>query len=890
MAMSSDVVVAGGLLEAIGELSDRLTVDAAVEQLRGVLSPSALWEAAPIDAAQVPDVESRLRRAAPRWDAPTTAISERLQRILDEAWTVAVADPGPSWGAPVLRLVVGDLASADALRQVGSIGARLIVPQVEARAQRFSWQWPIRIGVAPGPHADQWRAELEGGPHSFLYTTHLTEDSDDEGARLDVLFVDADARPAHANATCVVIQQRETAAGVLAAQGRDAFGAAVTIGVTTDDASWFDAVVREMAHDQPIDVATTIVEPDARIIADPTLVNVTAARQWALALSDELDGERQAVGRPADPTRERLRDIALHARFDAELNGATEVATAARELQADGIEPALEIRLATAAARPPDSPPAPAESRARRVIADAYIGDVAQKRALQPATDHMLVVKIAVPTARDTAADVAFPEGELPKDAVVDLTVHATSGALGLRGQQIVKLLTTDRAVPSTPAAFAFRTPAEPDVVDIQIVVEFKGRPLQEAHYLAPVRARPVPGDSVDVRVVPLSSSSEPRPHQTDADVSLVVNGANLERTDGSGTAFDLGRMAPIVDAIERVASAALGVDGVSPDDPEVRRRLLVELARIGTQLHGAIESLELTGNDGAISIVVDPESPVVPLELVYEAAAPRANATVCPDHPVPGRVRAPASRCTKAGPRFVCPTAFWGQRRVVARTVRLHSARPGTSDLADLSLRPVLFAAAKRADADLPPNARKPSDVLAESIAELVGGDSVTRVSSWTKWRDAVRSRHPQMLVVLGHTELSETGTETTLEIGGRSRLASASLTTALVHTRGAPPPLVVLMACASAVPKDPFGTIAGEFVASGAGAVVASLTKLHGPDGALAAAEVVRAIVERSGSKPMKLGAALTAARRRLVARGNLVGLLLVSHGEIDLVLVDI
>ena len=71
------------------------------------------------------------------------------------------------------------------------------------------------------------------------------------------------------------------------------------------------------------------------------------------------------------------------------------------------------------------------------------------------------------------------------------------------------------------------------------------------------------------------------------------------------------------------------------------------------------------------------------------------------------------------------------------------------------------------------------------------------------------------------------------------------------------------------------------------GAVAVVATLSKLTGPDGAKAAASVVGALRAPAGAGA-SLGAALTHARRSLLADGLLIGLVLVAHGDVDLELV--
>ena len=86
------------------------------------------------------------------------------------------------------------------------------------------------------------------------------------------------------------------------------------------------------------------------------------------------------------------------------------------------------------------------------------------------------------------------------------------------------------------------------------------------------------------------------------------------------------------------------------------------------------------------------------------------------------------------------------------------------------------------------------------------------------------------------------------------------------------------------SRVPRNVFGGLPAAFAGNGAAAVVATLTKLTGPHGAQAAGAVVQALFDGASGHD-RLGAAMTAARRRLVDDGLLVGLLLVSHGEIDL-----
>jgi hypothetical protein len=72
----------------------------------------------------------------------------------------------------------------------------------------------------------------------------------------------------------------------------------------------------------------------------------------------------------------------------------------------------------------------------------------------------------------------------------------------------------------------------------------------------------------------------------------------------------------------------------------------------------------------------------------------------------------------------------------------------------------------------------------------------------------------------------------------------------------------------------------------------VVATLSKLKGPEGGRAAGSVVAALRGGAGDagrgRGASLGAALTRARRALLAEGLLIGLVLVAHGDVDLELV--
>jgi len=384
---------------------------------------------------------------------------------------------------------------------------------------------------------------------------------------------------------------------------------------------------------------------------------------------------------------------------------------------------------------------------------------------------------------------------------------------------------------------------------------------------------------------VPLSAAPEPAEQTSEAKASLEVNGANLERS-GTNRKVDLGQLRPLLQSISQEASRVLAADD-APEalDAPAAKQLLVNLARVGTKLKRFLAPLDIA-DEGTLSLLVDATSEVLPLELAYDADAPDSDHAVMCEHRPGGARVGERTACTDAGATVVCPLAFWGQRRTIARTIRYAPGREisrGRS-LEPVELRSALYAATTKADEDVA-GPLKPTQYLAEEIVKLLGAENVLRVSTWEEWRDAVRDQRPQLLVVLGHTE-SARG-EMNLQIGKDSWLKDPDVRADVLHAEGAPAPLVLLLACSSGVPRDPFGGLPAAFSAGGAAAVVATLTKMHGPHGAKAAAAVIKALLEASASGDQTLGAALTVARRRLVQDGLLDGLLLVSHGEIDMVL---
>lgn len=787
-------------------------------ELDRLLSPQVWWVA---DRPRLADPSGDLP-AEPLcwWRQPDQGALDAAAGRLAAAWDrVATDRQAPT----AIRVSVGNPADVAAVRDLGRIAGAPVAASLFGGGGEFSWHCPVRVGTA-GARAGELRTELAGLPAFGQYFV-LTPASDPQPP--DLIFLDTDGQ---------AVSQLPEGGGTLIAIGahpeRELLeggwrwrNLSVMAAVPGTSLGWWQQVVSLLAGNVPLDAALAMVVPAG-------IVGGVGGALSATALEISQDYGAGWTG----PT--------VRARFHQP-------------------EAAAEAE-----------PPPPAEAGdPRRLVAEFRDGNRKLRSVLPPDRPLTLQVAIAIPGRGQVAGAVAVPLPDVAAD-VVTLDIIASGEVWAEPQRQQVALPVNDVGEPSTSALFTFTSPASGSALGITINVLYRGRQLQQAVLTAAVREQSVPGERVRILVSRTSTNAQPAALATAAVASWDATGSEL-RNQLTGASIPLDRVAGALDAFEERLSRTLGVDAApeSLSDPAALG-LLVDLARQGSGFAEQLAGLGLE-EPGPISLLVQPESRLLPLELAYAGATPRRSGVRLCEH-----VRQPppeGESCTRTSSRVVCPYAFWAMNRTIARTVLLPDRRPRPMP-APLDLEPVLFAASARADFGADPKAR-PSDTLEQACVDLFG--AVERVTSWTAWRREVAARAPQLLLLLAHTEVDRG--EASLQIGTRSFLARPDITAALVG----PAPLVVLIACASAVAGDEFGTLPGSFTAHGAAAVIGMLTKLSGSQGARAGAVTMAALRAAAGVPGgTGLGAALAKARRQLVGQGLLVGMLLVAHGEIDLV----
>ncbi|MGE0877449.1 MAG: hypothetical protein AB7L13_05910 [Acidimicrobiia bacterium] len=900
-------VAAGILLATADSAAERKRLlSTADDELRWALNPSSVWQGGVLG----PDLpgEGAYGQTLPRW-RPPGSLTKAERDAVDAAWLGGFRALEPGRRA-FLRLRVGSVADAQRLRELGEIDSLLLVPVIEGdeRPPDYGWHWPLRVAVGPGAHAPDWLAPVQGSYlHGRIYeATHARA-----GEHYEVLIVDGDdltwsTDPAIDGVTASSIVWVTADPATTLGQRRSPFPPLVEVAVNAPPSAWWPTLLHELAHDVPLDAAVEAMVRDnnveAYVSGPPYGLDITAAAHWfaAVAVYDsELAGflddytmwdwrhESGGASRMVHETRHR-RDIRapffpLFGRGAAppEAEPASESEPEAGPLgglhraRSEAISRAAppELEPSMAGELPPDARP----THPRRLITRLLDGDTAIKTVLPPERDLTLAVRIAVPEADDIVADAPGPE--LPKGhgPTVELDVVVRSDSLWGKKQPAPQRISISRehlTQPSTWAAFDLTTPAAGHVVEIEIMLLYKGKPLQAATFVAPVRAKALPGEKPTLTTFALSGPDEPTDDLQPVDVTLDGRGAELTRVDDNDATVLITGVQAILDKIEDRVSRVLGVpDAPSTLDDKRSIDLLITLARIGVELATFLSPLALDGAK-SINVLVNPDTRVLPLELVYAGPPPDPKKARLCDHvehpPDPG------TACDKASKTVVCPYAFWGLHRTIARTVawpakRTRPAKPS----GPLPVQSTLYAATVIADEGAA--APLPTASVFEAAEQVF--PPVTRVTSWSAWRKAVKTARPALLVLLGHT-MTEGG-ETNLYIGKKSALSRVDISTADLCAPDSPPPLVLLIACATAALGDPFGTLPGTLTAKGAGAVVGTLSKITGPHGAVAINHLLKSFHDANGES---VGTALTSARRSLIAAKVPVGLMLVSHGEID------
>jgi hypothetical protein len=460
----------------------------------------------------------------------------------------------------------------------------------------------------------------------------------------------------------------------------------------------------------------------------------------------------------------------------------------------------------------------------------------------------------------------------------------------------------------SAEARFEFQVLNDVEDVRIELEVRHGQRTIQPAVLTGRVAADPfrLPAEE-RIRLLRGQPLAHPSTLATRPAFAGVVSvGA---ATDGGARAtvgddraiayFDTTDLAAASDGVEELLARIIMETDKPPgtlDHPESIHGLY-GLALRGVQLNrvlGAPIVKSLGAETSRIQLLLKTESEMMPLELVYDLAAPAQGAGLC-------RNWKKALRSGRCDPSFhpqapdgnaavVCPSGFWGISKLIERQLAPEdffsedaaafdvAARSEPTETADVLpvLKAALFAASTRV---------VQGDItrLCKSIRGRVPKTSC--VTSWEEWCDGIASEpSPSLLVLLTHTVVDGVGRA--LELGDHDIRYTEQVGPSYVNAADPPRLVVLLLGCETADNPRELQSFVAQFRRHGASLVVGTICSVLGSRAPRVAGEIVRHLSRAANRKmrPTTAGLVLQAVRRDLLARGELTALALVAYGDVD------
>jgi hypothetical protein len=540
--------------------------------------------------------------------------------------------------------------------------------------------------------------------------------------------------------------------------------------------------------------------------------------------------------------------------------------------------------------------------------------------ALRPRTRYVLDFLIGAPREGWLVANEAFPD-VLPRDGKRHL-LRVVFQSDGQRAP-IVRHVELPPVGDSTACQFPFRTPNGPRYRG-RIIVQYRNRVIQTAIVSAGIRDGTDQGRAVGVQV---DVESVIRPGLTDLSRRRAFDLAVVHNHDESGNPaatglsgdwaekFKIGRVQDLAGSIKRIldrVAAAPDTYRTLTDQPTTE--LMYALALSGVELRKTLFPkgppwADPVGRTPRVQVVAADPNAFFPLEFVYDFAAPAtpvmcANAVTALADGYCDPVLYHHENANRTID-VVCPIGFWSLNRVIERHVTPDRWVPNLLDF-DFGLRsePVtgrdrlgglssaVFACSDRVTV---PDAETVDGVLATATKT-----ASTRVRTWDAWIDRIKQDAPDVLLLLAHTARDAVADQTALSIEADQNCLAAWLNEVYVRldepesVRSKPGPLVLLLGCDTARPWLEYQSFVVRFRNNRAALVVGTVSTVPAAHAANVARQLIgelstrltngQAIGGATPDRPETFGDLLLAARRRIVAGGEVVGMCVTSYGDAD------
>jgi hypothetical protein len=762
--------------------------------------------------------------------------------------------------------------------------ASVVVPVTRppGSLRRRPWNWPFRIGITHSELENGIRNSLQRGiiPTNLVDVTDATK----QPGAVDLLVIVGDLRHARS-----VLAAAVTTANLVIVLGdgkspwpaidaelaylRAVTGAVASVivdGPVEDTSLVGDQllrIVRFLSHGHPIDVAITAAfDRNVIIVGELEALERASLPEQILDRGVQLRHDISFSGLVGEPSTENL--LANYAsipsyQFDRESGAATAALMVGTEiddkLDNDVASRAVQVEL-NPEADTVSLPTVASQNRLKpgRNLVQVFVGPQ-DTSALQasPITNEQMGIDESTSTARLTVVLVPLiPEGPPVR---TEFEVPRTGRS------QIAKLLWDI---------------GEANFGQARLLILHRNRVLQtvllqgQVNETAELRERLVLWDQY-------SNLDDRRPF----DLAIVQNhdDNHAARTiaHASGVTANIGQMDEIDAVTESIRTQLVLHVGKSPAlKGDILRKAFVELAVQGRDLYMMLRA-QLGTNISQlerIQIVTARPTWFLPIEFIYDKNPPNPDAVLCPTWLANGH-------CTQncdAGYEVVCPSVFWGLRKVIERhyvenpeqydTTFVSPAHPKRNDRR-LPVDTVALGASK-----IVTKSQMTETITSINMPRGPSTSQTTQVKSWDEWSALVAKGTTNLLLLMPHSSGA------TLEISGdvlpRGSVDNRYVTGAVENRH----PAVVLFGCGTAGTEANPAGFAARFMQAGAGVVFAAFVDLYQGHAAQMTRDLDSLLRPNAIIPPRTIGEVLSEFRRQGAHKGLLSTLSITAYGDSD------
>jgi len=804
-----------------------------------------------------------------------------------------------------------------------------------------TWDWPLRIGLLGDPRSQALKPVLAGARYAELYRV---VDAEAAGVECDVLVLPFSLHgalsavlgsPRRLRADCVILLggltvSAERALPLFAALRSEVETAGIAIDFTAADqrTAWFEQLIRQLAHDEPLDIAlwqvargtvpTAVLFQPPLVVASRRLMSGARLSEFALRFSARL---KHAPEPPAaegartdeDETSHGLgpstragtlrqagealeRDLAGFG-YAHEGDEATELARLRRSAEARLGEPLRVARIHAVRA------PAPRREPDHRRLT-AVVRDVTDPRtpplevdALRPDRAYEASIGIELPREDRVVADAAFPSNQLPESSaghtLTVAFVPLNTDARGQRAEPQVGTVFLPPTGPSRRTSFSFDTRQMTGEFRARILVLHENRVLQTLTLSAPVAAA---AGEITLKVENLVTQGfQNLEYRERFDAAIVANDSptcvpGFTTITGQQVSF----LEPVgigktIEQIKALISgeAALPEKRSALKNPELEQ-LLWKLASYGRGLLDAVPNAARDAFEkaGRLQVVEARTGAFLPVEFFYGGEAPDNGAKLCENAATAlGDPKVHLSCPHRNDGERICPAHFWGFNRVIERQPTDLIAGGGEYAFSvpnpDRSRLDILRCALVAGSSRVRKQDLTGSSGVVAAIRKVA--PKVATARDWDDWVAKVEKNSPSLLVLLPHSQDDPAlPGMPALEIGDEFLRSVKVGQEHVVAKPASDPPAVLLLGCSTQLTDIPFLNFVQRFKAKRAALVVGTLATIRGRRTVGFVRELMSALESQTGAGERTFGDAFLEVKRRLLAQGDSFVLSLVAYGD--------